>query len=194
MSDQALMQAIKTGWGEAIAEACKASSVPESFVAALIANESGGHNDARRFEPKVLSDLWEVLLGRKTAYGSIGRTTLVQFVAGNGAATGVAPKSLPADAFQRFDGLATSWGLTQVMGYHVLGTSRDLDDLKLPEVHLPFALQMLAGFAEQFSLDVTKDFSELFRCWNTGRPDGATFDPDYVNNGLVRIAVWTTLT
>lgn len=193
MSDQQLMQGIKTGWGAAITEACKTSSVPEAFLAALIANESGGHNDARRFEPKVLLSLWEVLLGRKTNYGSIGRTELVAFVSGVSTPIFNPPQSLPADSFQRVDALASSWGLTQIMGWHVLGTSHGLDDLKLPEVHLELALQMLAAFATEFSLDVTKDFEELFRCWNTGRPDGQTFDPAYVNNGLARMAIWTSL-
>lgn len=193
MSDQQLMQSIKDTWGTLITSACESSSVPAGFLAALVANESGGHNDARRFEPKVLAALWEVLLGRKTAYGSIVRATLLQFVAGLPGSPLGAPQSLPADAFQRVDGLATSWGLTQIMGYHVLGTSHDLDDLRTPEPHFSIALQMLARFAEEFSLDVTKDSEELFRCWNTGRPDGQTFDPQYANNGLVRMAVWSSL-
>ena len=57
-----------------------ASSVPASFLGALVANESGGNVLAKRFEPAVLAHLWEVLLGRKAAYGTIGRTDLVAFV------------------------------------------------------------------------------------------------------------------
>ena len=192
-SETQLMQAIKSTWGTLITSACESSSVPAGFLAALVANESGGHNDARRFEPKVLASLWEVLLGRKANYGSVARAEVVDFVSGVSQAIFNVPKSLPADAFQRVDGLATSWGLTQIMGYHVLGTSHDLGDLKTPEPHFQMALRMLGGFAEEFSLDVTKDFEELFRCWNTGRPDGQTFDPQYANNGLVRMAVWSSL-
>lgn len=192
-SETQLMQGIKDTWGALIVSACESSSVPAGFLAALVANESGGKNDARRFEPKVLAALWEVLLGRKTNYGSIGRTELLAFVSGAASPVFNPPQSLPPDAFQRVDGLASSWGLTQIMGYHVLGTSHDLDDLRTPEPHLQFALRMLGGFAHEFSLDATKDFEELFRCWNTGRPDGQTFDPQYVNNGLVRMAVWSSL-
>jgi hypothetical protein len=198
VSEQELMQSIKTAWGAAIADACSTSSIPENFLAALIAGESGGHNDARRFEKNVLLSLWEVLLGRKAAFGSIGRADLVKFTAaqstlslGLAGARGI--DSLPPDAFQRVDGLATSWGLTQIMGYHVLGAGLTLDDLRDPAKHLRFALTMLTGFAHQFQLDVTREFDELFRCWNTGRPDGTTFDPAYVNNGLARMAVWTSL-
>lgn len=194
MTDLQLMQAIKDGYGELIGEAVQPTTLPAGFLAALVANESGGHNDARRFEPKVLGSLWEVLLGRKTAYGSIGRAVLVNyFAAVRNGQLAVTPNSLPPDAFERVDALASSWGLTQIMGYHVLGTSHDVDDLKLPETHLPFAVKMLHGFAEEFKFDPATDFEKLFRCWNTGRPDGQTFDPNYVSNGLVRIAVWSSL-
>jgi hypothetical protein len=193
MSEQELMQSIKTAWGAAIAEACSTSSIPENFLAALIAGESGGKNDARRFEKNVLLSLWEVLLGRKSAFGSIGRADLVKFTAAFSNGQTHFSDSLPPDAFQRVDGLATSWGLTQIMGYHVLGAGLTLDDLRDPAKHLRFSLTMLTGFAHQFQLDVTREFDDLFRCWNTGRPDGTTFDPAYVNNGLARMAVWTSL-
>lgn len=193
MSEQELMQSIKTAWGAAIADACSTSSIPENFLAALIAGESGGHNDARRFEKNVLLSLWEVLLGRKAAFGSIGRADLVKFTAAFSNGQTHFSDSLPPDAFQRVDGLATSWGLTQIMGYHVLAANLTLEDLRDPAKHLRFALTMLTGFAHQFQLDVTREFDDLFRCWNTGRPDGATFDPAYVNNGLARMAVWTSL-
>jgi|SRR5579864_98117 len=192
-SETTLLTNIKTAWGAAIAEACNTSSVPETFLAALIANESGGRNDARRFEPHVLLSLWEVLLGRKANYGSIARAVVVGYVTRFPVTPTTAPTTLQPDVFQRLDWLATSWGLTQIMGWHVLGTSHDVEDLRLPEVHLGMALQMLAAFAQEFSLDVTKDFEEMFRCWNTGRPDGQTFDPAYVNNGLARMAIWTSL-
>jgi hypothetical protein len=197
MSEQELMQSIKTQWGALIAEACSTSSVPEQFLAALIAGESGGKNDARRFEKNVLLNLWEVLLGRKAAFGSIGRADLLAFVTKLQNGQTRFADSLPADAFQRVDGLATSWGLTQIMGYHAIHNSgflpNGLDSLRDPAKHLHFACTMLAGFAHQFSLDVTQEFDDLFRCWNTGKPDGTTFDPLYVSNGLTRMAIWTSL-
>jgi hypothetical protein len=193
-SETALMQSIKTQWGGTIVAACASSSVPPAFVAALIAGESGGDTNAKRFEPGVLARLWEVLLGRKAAFGSIGRTDLVLYVTNLGALTAVrTPGDLPADAFQRVDALATSWGLTQIMGYHAIEFHSTVASLTLPLVHLSTALNLLTQFAHRFQLDVTKDFEELFRCWNTGEPDGKTFDPAYVNNGLTRMAVWTSL-
>jgi len=33
----------------------------------------------------------------------------------------------------------------------------------------------------------------LFRCWNTGRPDGRTADPAYVENGRRRMEIYREL-
>jgi len=194
MNDQELMYAIKTTYGAAIEEACKASSVPPAWLAALIANESGGKADAKRFEKGVLTALWEVLLGRKAAYGSIGRADLVQFVSGRSAQLVQVPSSLPTDTYQRLDGLATSWGLTQLMGYHVFEFNCTLDNLKDPARSLEITLRLAAQFIARNQLDVrdTKDLGELFDCWNTGRPDGVTFDPNYVTNGLARMELYGT--
>lgn len=57
MTNTDLMQSIKDKWGDAIEDACALSSVPQSFVAALIASESGGNQYARRFEPAVYARL-----------------------------------------------------------------------------------------------------------------------------------------
>jgi hypothetical protein len=192
-ANQVLMTAMRKGWGGTIAEACKSSSVPESFLAALIAGESGGHNDAKRFEKGVLAALWEVLLGRKAAYGSIGRADLVGYVTGLQGTPINAPASLPANAFQRVDALATSWGLTQIMGYHVLEFGVTMDSLNNPPAHLTLATKLLAQFAQHFQLDVTQEFGNLFRCWNTGQPDGKTFDPNYVPNGMARMQVYADI-
>jgi len=193
MTDLELMQDIKTRFGATIAAACSVSSVPPAFIAALIANESGGNVNAKRFEHTVLAALWEVLLGRKAAYGSIARASLVGYVTGVSVPTVNVPSNLPANAFQRVDALATSWGLTQIMGYHALEFGVTIDALISPEDGLPIATKMLSGFARSFNLDVTKDFEELLRCWNGGHPTAQTFDPQYVPNGIARMALWNTL-
>jgi len=194
MTDIELMQDIKARFGDTIAAAAGVSSVPAAFLAALIANESGGNINAKRFEPHVLAALWEVLLGRKTAYGSIARSSLVGYVTGISVPTINVPANLPANAFQRVDALATSWGLTQIMGYHALEFCVTIDTLISPEDSLPVATKMLTGFARSFQLDVTKDFEQMLRCWNGGHPTAQTFDPQYVPNGLERMQLWTSLT
>jgi len=196
LTDLELMQSIQTKWGGAIAEACSTSSVPAAFLAALIANETGGNSNAKRFEKGVLAALWEVLLGRKEAYGSIQRIVLVGYVANVAVPAVNAPANLPADAFQRVDALATSWGLTQIMGYHILESSapvKTIAALQDPAMHLAMALRLLAQFAAQFQLDVTKDFSAMLHCWNAGSPSAATFDPNYVPNAMRRMDLWASL-
>jgi len=196
MSDLELMQKIKATYGSAIAQACSSSSVPPSFLGALIANESGGDPLAKRFEPAVLAALWQVLLGRKTAYGSISRADLVGYVADLSAPAIAVPATLPNSVFQNLDALANSWGLTQVMGYHCLENVAALlrpEDLTSPQPCLKTSLVMLAAFAHEFSLDLASDSEELLRCWNTGRPDGKTFDPQYVPNGLARKVAYEAL-
>ena len=200
-ADRILMADIENKWGSVIADVCKSSSVPPAFVAALAANESGGDASAKRFEGAVLVTLWKVLLGRTAAYGSIRTADLVKFITGTRTGAVVAPQSLPADAFQRLDALATSWGLTQIMGYHVFDLNFWTDRMSMtpqsglsdPHDNLVAAAQLLAQFAQRFNLDATKDFSEMFRCWNTGEPNGTTHDPAYVPNGLARMALYAQL-
>lgn len=203
-----LMQSIKAKWGDSISAACggaapTAQAALQTFLAALIANETGGNADAKRFEPAVHLALWEVLLGRKAAYGSIGGRDLILFVAGLSQTPVNAPQSLRTDAFQRLDALATSWGLTQIMGYHCfdpqiyLGVPADRMDwisgLKDGAKSLVVTVRMLAQFAQRFHLDLARDDEALFRCWNSGQPNGQTHDPLYVSNGLARMAIWTSL-
>lgn len=196
MSDLQLMQKIKGTYGALLAQTCGASSVPASYVAALIANESGGNTLEKRFEPAVLAALWQVLLGRKAAYGGIARADLVGYVADLPAPAIAVPATLPNTALQNLDGLANSWGLTQIMGYHCLEHAAPPlrpEDFTNPGTCLKKTLAMLAAFANEFSLDLAGDFAELFCCWNTGRPDGKTFDANYVPNGLARKVAYEAL-
>src|SRR5256885_1081771 len=83
--------------------------------------------------------------------------------------------------------LATPWGFTQIMGYHVLGRGRSVRDLLDPGRHYGLAVEMLAEFAHDYQLDLGREFEPLFRCWNTGQPHGKTYDPAYAGNGLRRV-------
>lgn len=197
MSDNELMQSIKTKYGDTLTHITQASSIPPSFLAAMIANESGGDPNAKRYEASVLSSLWQVLLGRKAAYGSIGRADLVAYVADLPAPTLLFPATLPATLFQNVDGLATSWGLTQIMGYHVLepgSPAQDHADLSIPDISIRSTIWLLTKFAEEFALDLATDFAELLHCWNAGAPSHPTFDANYVPNALARKAIYESLT
>ena len=169
------MLRIKTQWGAAIQEACKYSSVPPEFLAALIAGESGGDPSARRFEKSVYNKFQNVLRGYVGSYANLSKGDL-------GALGDAAIRDL-----------ATSWGLTQVMGYHTARRPGGVAILKDPETHLKFALGLVAEFAERFQLSVTTEFTEMFRCWNTGRPNGQTYDPKYVERGLARLETYRAI-
>jgi len=175
------MLRIKTAWGPAIAAACRYSSVCPAFMAALIANESGGEPTARRFEHGVYQHLRAVLDGKEDHYGSIDKTDL----------------SGCRDSDVRE--FSTSWGLTQIMGYHLLNWGHNPDSLLDPKFNLDFATRLLANFAQAYNLDLRAEFEEMFRCWNTGHPyddaqtkrvEGKTTDPEYVPNGLRRMEIY----
>ena len=173
--DSRLMQRIKTQWGAHIQEACKYSSVPQEFLAALIANESGGDPQAKRFEKAVYNKLLRIHQGAPEHYGPLTAETL------------------RAAADEALRDWATSWGLTQVMGYHVARRPGGIKILLNPKSHLNFALGLLAEFAERFGLRVTLEFEEMFRCWNTGGPYKETYDPKYCERGLARMKIYHAL-
>src|ERR1039458_9572978 len=143
MTNAELMKGIHTQWGPLLAKAGVASSVPSAFLAALIANESGGNPSATRFEPNVYDRLRKVKPGM-------------------------------SDEWYRAN--STSWGLLQIMGENYAGPPAELAD---PLTNITQAERMLADFAERFDLDLTKDFKEMFRVWNTGSPVGKCYSPDY---------------
>ena len=194
--EETLMQTIKTRWGAAIEDACHTSSVPPAFLAALVANESGGNPDAKRFEPHVLAALWEVLQGRKATFGSIGRADLLAYICSVFGPSNQPGAEAIRAALQRLDGLASSWGVTQVMGYHVISRTITLtaDQLANPAIALPLSIKMLADFAQRFQLDVTREFDLLFACWNCGHPDPSdTFDKNYCAKGVARMQLYEKL-
>jgi len=197
------MQAIHAKYGELLNSVVQTSSVKAEFLAALIANESGGDPNAKRFEPAVFAALGEVLLGRKAAYGSVGAQDLLLFVVpeplpANGTRDGGAD-ARPLDAarlaftsqMQRLASLATSFGLTQVMGYEAIAFhTNGVEALQQPLSSLVVTVKMLAQFSSRFGLDLTADFGDLFDCWNTGRPHAPTADPQYVPRGLARLQLY----
>lgn len=199
------MQRIKDQWGATITEACRYSSVPPEFLAALIANESAGISDATRFEPRVYRYLRAVVKGERRRFGEIFHRDIDAEVA----EMAKSPEYHCAKLDERFvrvyggrlldfedaalRDLATSFGLTQVMGYHMIsrpGTPRALLE---PIVNLKISLGLLAEFAEHYGLNLTLEFPELLRCFNTGGPYGTTFDPKYVENGLGRMQIYREL-
>jgi len=188
MTDQELMQSIKTKWGSLFdSVAAQAPAPPAAFFAALTANETGGNPLATRQEPAVLAALHAVLMNRKPAYGSIGRADILGYAQQITA-------TLNMQLVVAIDQLSTSYGLVQIMGYEAIPYNlKGALVLQDPASELVVALKMLRDFATRSQLDLASDFSELFDCWNTGRPHAPTFDPAYIPNGLQRMQVYQAL-
>lgn len=199
-----------------LAPACATSLVPPEFLGALTTNESGGSLDAARFEPAVYRHLKAVATGESAAYGHLRAQDLAAppadaptLAAERAVEDRLHPKAadyharyltapyganhgaeLAAAVDDRLREYATSWGFTQIMGYHVVGRGGDVRALVDPDEHYRFALELLAEFAADFKLDLAREFEEMFRCWNTGQPYGKTFDPAYASKGLKRMQIY----
>ena len=214
--DGKLMARVGKSYADHLMVATRGTLLIPEFLAALTANESGGDPNARRFEPGVYRRLKEVAAGRLAGYGGVTKSLLEKEISriGSGAqhgaagttqtgssavaeATGTAGSAKSpstaalADDFIRR--LATSWGLTQIMGYHLIGRGEPIERLLEPEFHYRIAVELIQDFALRHHLDPGRDFEALFRCWNTGRPDGQTTDPAYAEKGLRRLELYREL-
>ena len=206
-AERFLVERVFERCGAVIREACRFSSAPPEFLGALAANESGGRQDATRFEPAVYQHLQAVARGESPAFGSLTRAALdaeaaellpptdTQFHAryltpAFAARHGEEIRAFPDEVLRE---LATSWGYTQIMGYHMVGRPGTVRDLVEPPLHFRVALQLLSEFAADYQLDPGHEFPQMFCCWNTGRPYGKTFDPNYVENGLRRMRIYREL-
>jgi len=181
-----LMRRVRRLAGPHIEAIAPVTSVPAAFLAALTANESGAwliRNTVipPRFEPAVYRALQAVRDGVREHYGQVTRKMLLG--------------CLDVD-LSRY---GSSWGLTQIMGWHALRWGADLSKLNRAERHYIFTVRLLVENASDFGLDLTRDFEEMARVWNTGRPaddprteriEGKTHDPEYVPNLLRRMEIW----
>jgi hypothetical protein len=186
-----LMHSIREKFFADIQEATEGTLISPDFLAALIANETGGNPTKKRFEKNVLCQLWEVLTGRRTAFGSISRLDLIAKVIAEAQAQ--PQHAWPGATISAIDSLATSWGLTQIMGYQSIALNFSVADLQIPGESLHQTQRMLAQFAAEFKLNPQADYAQLFHCWNTGRAAATTMDPAYTENGLARMQIYRDL-
>lgn len=190
-AEVAQMKHIHERWGQEITAVAHTSTVTEPFLAALIAGESNGDPTAARFEPAVFEHLMEVCIGKRAAFSvagihrPLGAQDILGFIGTN-------PASFVQGLHNAAE-LATSYGLTQIMGWHMVELYQEDKMAKLisdPGAQLTFTLQLLVVFANKYDLDLAKETEALFTCWNTGEPDGHTYDPHYVANGQRRIEIY----
>lgn len=191
-----LIEGIRARYSSFIDPACRSTAFPPALLAALVANETGLDGSQTRFEPQVFDQLADVFVGRRSSFGSIGAKDLADFVSSSVAGN----VNVAQRAIRVLMNLATSWGPTQIMGYHVLGyhpplsTIKSIGNLTDFSTHFAVAVELLGVFQKEFRLaDPRVDSSGYFHCWNSGSPGGRTFDPDYAANGVRRMAVYESL-
>lgn len=170
-----LMTRVKTVCGPYLDANAPSTSVPTAFLAALTANETGMYiwttpDVPHRLEPSILAGLQGALNG--TPYWNL-------------TAANLAGKNLQE--------MASSWGLTQILGLQTIRWGCSVADLDNAASHYKWACRLLAEFAQQYGLDLTKDFEDMFTCWNAGSPAGKTTDPEYSANGVMRMGVYASL-
>jgi hypothetical protein len=195
MTDAELMRKIHGELGSTFFRLAESSSVPRAFLAALVAGESGGRDDATRFEPGVFAKILLAAGGHKSFSDPSLSRPLEQkeWLAQADKGLGSRPPgtSYFFAGLQEIEELATSYGYTQLMGWHALEWHAPVADFLNPALHFHYTLRLLAFFTEKYQLDLAADYqAALLRCWNTGRPDGKTFDPQYVENGLRRMTLY----
>lgn len=199
MNDLELMQKIKSELGDYIAGAVEGTPFPPSLLAALTANESDGIANAQRFEPAVFADLAEVLVLQKPSYCPAGSKRAL--LSGDllhacwPQTSPVAGKSSDVFTFPQgvlaLKNLATSFGPTQIMGWHSIELAFPLGDLCNLATHFERTVQLLQWFASRYIL--ASDYPAYFHCWNTGSPTAPTHDPDYVLNGANRMRLYESI-
>ena len=188
--DEVLLDQIRIKYGRFIDRAVAGTPFPSGLLGALVANEAGLDENKTRFEP---NDFWQlafVAVGKKAAhdrpaFGAIGRQDLTGYLTLVG-----------AGAIAQLVDLASSRGPLQIMGYEALAGKFSMGELSDPNVCFRHGVSMLEAFKVRWNLptDATGGPSwwtrAFFICWNTGRPDGQTYDPQYAANGLARLAIY----
>jgi len=152
---------------EDIEKAVTGTEISESYIAALISLESSppGNPNSARFESEVYIRLVQLRDDGKP-FGVLSR------------------KSLKLKSDKQLREYATSYGLTQIMGFHCLDLGCNIEDLK-GAYHLQWAVTwMLKNYR---SHPAKKDWASCFRIHNTGHPSGQTSRRDYVERGLSRM-------
>lgn len=164
-----------------IVEATNGSNVPPKFVAGLIGNEAGKDKQgkisetATRFEKHVFASLQAVRDGRRSTYSGIKRSQIQD----------------SSDAALR--ALATSYGITQIMGWHCINNLKcTIADLRNPDKHLFYTVRLLQ--LNGFPKNATKaEMDGEMRQWNTGRENGQTYHDNYVPNAIQVRAAYSEL-
>lgn len=144
--------------------------IPESYLAAVISLEVSlpSNWNSERFEAHVYQRLLALKKEGKS-FGSISRKKLLKY------------------SDRELRQFASSYGPTQMMGYHCLQLNCSISDLKGP-YHLQWAVAWME--ANYGSYARHGNWEACLRIHNTGRPNGRTYHPNYVRDGLLRMSYY----
>lgn len=178
---RAKAQQIFDRFGWMIHLACEKSGVAEEFLAGFIGVEAGIDRqgmirpEAKRFEPGVFEDLKSL---RDKGFCIVGGKTRLNY-------SGVTQKQLEGLSDAALANLATSWGMSQIMGWHCLNNLNcSIEDLRDPEKHLFYTIRLLK-LGESGKYLSRGDLASVLRIWNTGSANGKTYHASYVPNALL---------
>jgi hypothetical protein len=188
--ETAMMQLIRQQMGGAIRAAiAQLGMAPsfEPFIAALAANESSGNASQTRFEAAEVGEFALVLCDARPSYQGITSAQLLKAITGS---------LMISAAVKQLVNFCTSWGPTQIMGWHALKDGYPLSELVTLESHFRRCAGYVRSFQKEFNLAppaTDADAEKFFRCWNGGHPTAETADPEYVSKGLRRMALYQQL-
>jgi len=150
--------------------AVKGTDIDPAYLAALISLESHppGNRKSQRFEQNIYDRLLELKNDGKN-FGRIPRKTVME------------------KSDKELRDLATSFGLTQIMGFHCLDLGCNPEDLK-GMYHLQWAAAWMQKNYGKKARE--RNWSSCFRIHNTGKSQGETHRRDYVERGLARMAYY----
>lgn len=200
MTERDLMERIHRELHPRLHQETRLTPFSPALLAALVANESSARPQAERFEKRVFVRICLAAAGlQKFRDPSLSRQIeqkewLMDADHAIANASHHGYFSLIQLGLDHYKKLATSYGYTQIMGWHALEWHWPLVELLDPTRHFGFVLTLLHWFTEHYQLDPAADADKLLRCWNTGRPDGKTYDPKYVPNGLRRMRLYQEVT
>ena len=182
-----IAEQIRERFGSLVSKACENSVVPTFLLAGLIGVEAGKDRagnlkpEATRFEKGVYEDLLSLRDNGFCYVGGKKRTTY----------SGIKRSQIQTASDADLRALATSYGLTQIMGWHVINNLKcTIADLRDPEKHLGYAVKLLEIVGGEYLRQ--KDFASVLRIWNTGSPAGKTYHASYVSNALAVAGAYRT--
>ncbi len=149
-------------------KASHGTNISEEYLAAVISLESSppGNWNSTRFEPHVYKRFLATKNKQRPSF------------------LGLSSQKISRYSDHELRSYSSSYGPTQIMGYHCIKLNCSIKELKGP-YHLQWAVVWMQ---DQYGKYAAKNkWEACFRIHNTGRPHGKTYHDYYVGKGLRRM-------